>query len=263
MITNTLYRSFARWPHAQKQVRRVLSRLPSRRRLVDHFGLHLLVDPTELSGYYLYYERAYDVEVFRFLDSRLPYYKRVLDIGANIGVYTVFFAKRVQHVDAFEPVGKIADWLRENLALNKLNNVRLHEVCISDSVGSVDFVPASPMNWGVGRISSGQDSLSLDCSTLDAFLDGEVNEPTLIKMDIEGAEWMALKGASRTLRNRHARLDLLLEIHPEEIAEYGGSVPQLAEMLRVAGFTLHAIKQDGSCELEYAPEARFWFAEAN
>src|SRR5437660_12787775 len=72
MITNTLYRSFARWPHAQKQVRRVLSRLPPRRRLVDHFGLHLLVDPTELSGYYLYYERAYDVEVFRFLDSRLP-----------------------------------------------------------------------------------------------------------------------------------------------------------------------------------------------
>jgi FkbM family methyltransferase len=263
MITNTLYRSFARWPHAQEQARRVLIRLPSRRRLVDHFGLHLLVDPTELSGYYLYYERAYDVEVFRFLDSRLPYYKRVLDIGANIGVYTVFFAKRVPHVDAFEPVGEIADWLRENLALNKLNNVRIHEVCISDSVGSADFVPASPINWGVGRISSGQGSVSLECSTLDAFLNGEVNEPTLIKMDIEGAEWMAVKGASRTLKNRHARLDLLLEIHPEQIAEYGGSVTRLAEMLRDAGFTLHAIEQPGLSELEYAPAARFWFAETN
>ena len=231
--------------------------------MVDHFGLHLLVDPTELSGYYLYYERAYDVEVFRFLDSRLPYYQRVLDVGANIGVYTVFFAKRVPYVDAFEPVGEIADWLRENLALNEINNVRIHEVCISDSVGSAGFVPASQSNWGVGRISSRQGNRSLECSTLDAFLNGEVNEPTLIKMDIEGAEWMAVKGASGTLKNRHARLDLLLEIHPEQIAEYGGSAARLAEMLRDAGLTLHAIEQSGLSELESTPTARFWFAETN
>ena len=57
--------------------------------------------------------------------------------------------------------------------------------------------------------------------------------------------------------------ELLLEIHPEQIEEYGGSVTRLAEMLCVAGFTLHAIKQDGLCELEYAPAARFWFCEAS
>jgi hypothetical protein len=44
------------------------------------------------------------------------------------------------------------------------------------------------------------------CTSFDAFLDGEIKESTLIKLDIEGAEWMAVKGASQLLKNRHAPL---------------------------------------------------------
>jgi hypothetical protein len=57
-----------------------------------------------MSGYYLYYERAYDAEVFKLLSSRMLQYARVLDFGANIGVYTVFFAALVSRVAVFQPM---------------------------------------------------------------------------------------------------------------------------------------------------------------
>jgi FkbM family methyltransferase len=258
-----MYKFLARWPQAQQQALRVLIHLPARKRLVDHLGNRLIVDPTELSGRYLYYEKTYDAQIFEFLSSKLSRYRRVLDVGANIGVYTVFFAKSVAQVEAFEPVPKIAERLRQNLRLNQLTNARIHELCVSDSTETVQFASAPHENWGIGRISSKETGMTLECTTLDTFLEGEISEPTLIKMDIEGAEWMALKGASRAFGNRKARLDLLLEVHPEEIAEYGGSVAQVAELLRAAGFVLQAITQQGLKALEQAPTARFWFAESD
>jgi FkbM family methyltransferase len=264
MITNALFKFLERWPTAQRQAARIFFRLPSRLRLVDHIGSSLIVDPTERTGYYLYYERSCDTEIFKLLEMLLPRYERVLDVGANIGVYTVFFAGRVPHVDAFEPVPKIVRRLKDNVELNNLTNVRIHELCISDSIGSLPFALSPHVNWGIGRIHSGDavGGLSFESTTLDAFLDCEVREATLIKMDIEGAEWMALKGASRVFRNRKARLDVLLETHPNEIAEYGGSVTQLAEYLRTVGFKLHAVSDQGLCPLENTPNARFWFAES-
>jgi hypothetical protein len=62
-----------------------------------------VVDPSELHGFYLYYEREYDDYTFSFLGDRLAGFARALDIGANIGVCTSFLAARMDKVDAFEP----------------------------------------------------------------------------------------------------------------------------------------------------------------
>src|SRR6266487_6593874 len=106
-------------------------------RVIEQRGQRLIVDPTELSGYYLYYEQAYDREVFDFLETVMSDYSRVLDVGAKIGVYTVFFAARVPPVDAFEPVREVVPRLTENIALNRFSNVALHEVCVSGDDGTV------------------------------------------------------------------------------------------------------------------------------
>lgn len=103
MITYAIYRALARVPALKRQFRRIVKRLPHRNRLVEHPGLRMVVDPSELSGFYLYYDREYDDHVFRFIQERAGRYRRAVDLGANIGVYTAFLAGRIARVDAFEP----------------------------------------------------------------------------------------------------------------------------------------------------------------
>jgi hypothetical protein len=135
MLTDAVFRSVSAIPPLQGQLKRFLLRLRADERVIEHRGQRLIVDPTELSGYYLYYEQAYDREVFDFLETVVSDYSRVLDVGANIGVYTVFFAARVPLVDAFEPMREVVPRLTENIAVNALRNVALHEGALMATTG--------------------------------------------------------------------------------------------------------------------------------
>ena len=262
MLTNLLFRSARAFPGLQRQLKRVLVHLPNRRRVVSHRGQRLIVDPTEVSGYCLYYEKDYDLVVFDFLETVMNDYSRVLDIGANIGVYTVFFASRVPLVDAFEPMPEVIPRLSENIALNALKNVVLHEVCVSGDNGTVQLIRPSRTNLGIGHISLKAGDFSCSCVCLDSLLGGCVAEPTLIKMDIEGAEWMALAGARSILRNRKAPLAILLEVHPAEIESYGGHVEALYQCLVESGLRIRTITATGLVKFSPKNPPRFWWASA-
>src|SRR5437868_5301020 len=125
MISDALYRSLRSLPEIQKQFRRIARRLPHRKRQVRHLGQRLQVDPSELHGYYLYYEREYDDYIFEFLSSRIDRYSQAIDVGANIGIYSVFFGARLKSVEAFEPEQLLLPRLQANLDLNGLANVNI------------------------------------------------------------------------------------------------------------------------------------------
>lgn len=72
MLTDNLYRLMRPLPVVQHKFKRVLSKLPHRRRLINHFGQQLWVDPAEMSGFCLYYEQDYDDYVFEFLSTQVP-----------------------------------------------------------------------------------------------------------------------------------------------------------------------------------------------
>jgi FkbM family methyltransferase len=260
MLTDTVFRSVSAIPALQGQLKRLLLRLPSRRRVIEHRGQRLIVDPTELSGYYLYYEQAYDREVFDFLETVVSDYSRVLDVGANIGVYTVFFAARVPLVDAFEPVREVVPRLTENIALNGFSNVALHEVCVSGDDGIVQLICPPCANLGIGHIAPKVGGFPCPSVCLDSFFGGYITEPTLIKMDIEGAEWMALTGARSILRNRKAPLTILLEVHPQEIENYGGNVLAIYQSLLEAGLRVRTITRPGLIDFSPKDPPRFWWA---
>jgi FkbM family methyltransferase len=257
MITDRIYRAARRWPFLLRQAKRVLRRLPHRRRRVSHFGQELFVDPVELHGFYLYYEREYDDYVFAFLEKRLTSFSRVLDLGANIGIYTVFLASRCRHVDAFEPEPTVLARLRENLHLNSLDNVTVHERCVADVTGTISFVSPTQENEGVGHIAAA--GTSRPCVALDDFLRDASPEPLLVKMDIESGEWLALSGARQVLRGWKAPLALLMEIHPAEMEALGGSVKRLRDALAAAGLQIWALEPAG-LRPGNPDQARFWWA---
>jgi len=247
----------------QRQFKRVVLRLPHRERLVRHFDHALVVDPVELHGFYLYYEREYDDYIFRFLLPRLGSFGRALDIGANIGIYTVFLAQHIPRVDAFEPEPSVLTRLRKNLSLNNVANVSVHETCVGLESGTVAFLEADERNQGIGRIASeSADVEHRRCVSLDDFLHSSIDEPCLIKMDIEGAELLAIQGGRQAFANRSAPVSILIETHPAEIAQLGGTLERLAAGILELGLRVSALTPRGLEPLDLASvQQRFWWAE--
>lgn len=115
-----------------------------------------------------------------------------LDIGANVGVYSVFAADLGVRVIAVEP-GSI-DRLERNVALNGLP-VEIVQVAVTDHEGTVRFDPSRDT---VAHIGSGP--INVPATTLDALLGDRTAAG--VKVDVEGAERLVIEGARRALGER-------------------------------------------------------------
>lgn len=133
----------------------------------------------------------------------------VLDIGANIGALTVPFAKVARAVIAAEPQPWVADILTANIALNNLRNVDVLRACIGQENGTAQMPVSDPNvigNYGgVGLYGTPGDTkqertVTVPIFALDSIGIGKVD---VIKMDVEGHEEPALRGAENLIRTHH------------------------------------------------------------
>ncbi len=155
----------------------------------------------------------------------------VIDLGANIGQYTLVAARRVGplgRVYAFEPTPSLAEHARRNLELNGLENATVHAVAVSDAPGRVTLhsVEARRTEHELDRQWLFADPKGLDVPTvtLDGFVaEQSVRAVDVIKMDIEGAELQAFRGAETLLTGADPPV-LVLELNPKTL-EYSGHTP--------------------------------------
>jgi len=166
---------------------------------------------------------------------------RVLDLGANMGRYSLYAAFATQgqcRVLAVEADRATFHILVQNLELNSLLHLISARRCAAwDAADTLEFFPARD---GRSSLSATWSSRLLDqpCKvealTVDEICRQSDFRPDVVKMDIEGAECRALRGMSRVLRE--ARPKLLLEVHPEAIREIGGSLQEVASILKANGY---------------------------
>ncbi len=124
---------------------------------------------------------------------------RVLDIGANIGNHSVFFALfcDVMEVVAFEPQKTCGDVFMRNVALNHLEDkVRLLNRALGTAVGKMAIACTQPANSG-GVAFRADPSGEYDVTTLDACAFDRID---FLKIDVEGAQFDVLRGGQETLR---------------------------------------------------------------
>ncbi|HEX2202620.1 MAG TPA: FkbM family methyltransferase [Longimicrobium sp.] len=163
-----------------------------------------------------------------------------LDVGANVGAYTLLFARWVHpggRVYAFEPAPEAFDGLVRHLLLNELREV-VTPVCaaVSSSSGSAALVADGVA--GTNRLApsssgsaSGDRTARVETVSLDDFCAREGVAPTVIKVDVEGAELEVLRGARQTLRRVGAGLAVFVEMHPTLWKEMGiGREDVIAEL---------------------------------
>jgi FkbM family methyltransferase len=152
----------------------------------------------------MYFNGMPDFREMSFIKRYLRPGDTFLDIGANVGVYTLLAASIVGPsgiVHAFEPGALALSHLRENIALNKLDNVRVYELALSNRQGEARLVAGgddcvASLVPESGDASS-QEAITIKCATLDGYLPEA--HFAMAKLDIEGAEPMALRGAVQHL----------------------------------------------------------------
>lgn len=165
---------------------------------------------------------------------------RVVDAGANIGFFTLLMSKLVGEtgeVLAFEPGEQNLKKLYANLELNECKNVKVIEKPLWSSASLVNFYA-----YDDGGANSLWPEKSTDTSQqmMATTLDIECRQPALIKMDIEGGELRALRGAWATLRHEPVILTELNEVATERA---GGSFEEIRKML--SAFDCFALSETG------------------
>lgn len=171
-----------------------------------------------------------------------------VDGGANIGLFSLLAAAAVGpsgRVLACEPGPGTMALLRANFAQNGFAVLETHQVALSDKPGAAQFVVFED---GSGFASfapeaTGGRVVDVGVTTLDELTSAHGDRVALVKLDIEGAEVRALRGA-RGLLARSAPL-LLVEVEPGHLARQGTSVEDLEHLLAPHGYEAYALDPAG------------------
>jgi FkbM family methyltransferase len=179
----------------------------------------------------------------------------VIDGGANIGFFTVLISKLVGdtgHVLAFEPGQNNLFKLRENIKLNKAKNVELVPLPLWSGPNIVELYMCE---------DGSKNSLAAHAGTrgFETFKAVAINDyqqskpPKLIKLDIEGAEEAALRGASNMIGEDGCPY-IVMEMNAEALPKFGANFDSVRTLMRENGYMMFLLHPDGSLPT-YVPRA--------
>jgi FkbM family methyltransferase len=182
------------------------------------------------------YEEALTAVLIRHLRPGLT----VVDVGAHVGLHTLMFSSRVGptgRVLAVEPSPANACLLRSHITWNDRHNVEVIEAAVGDREDHVSFTSHPDATHPHGFANSlaynrGGATNTVPMTTIDAICADRI--PHLMKIDVEGAELLALRGARETL-TRCAPI-LIIAIHPDPMRLLGTSPTELVAFLGTFGY---------------------------
>jgi FkbM family methyltransferase len=208
---------------------------------LERGGLAASVDLRTSHGLGIYRYREYEDVDFDVLRTLLRPGDVFVDCGANVGMYTLTAAKLVGptgRVIAFEPAPPTRNALVRNVAANDLHQVTVLPYALGDRSGSMPF---TVMGDGGGLSSFAPenaaegDIVTVPVARLDDCVPPDVNgRVRLVKMDVEGAETAALRGAEGLFQRE--RPLLLLEVEDAHLRRQGSSADELNGLLSGWGY---------------------------
>ena len=167
------------------------------------------------AGEHGYWLGSYEMNKRLAFEREIPNGAVLYDIGANVGYFSLLAAKLVGpegRVYAFEPLPRNIEFLRKHIKINKFENIEVVDAAVSDHSGEAHFDLGASSAMGHLADSGG---IQVRMVALDEMLEaGELRPPNYMKVDVEGAEYEALKGARKVLEQFHPVL--FLDTHQRE-----------------------------------------------
>ena len=206
---------------------------PIKIKWLNNLRYYLSLGDSGMIGNYYFFIDDYEESIF--LIHYLTDKDLFIDVGSNHGHYTMIssgicYSKSI----SIEPVKKTFDRLKMNIELNKLRNVKLYNVGISDSEGEL-FISNNmgSMNRIINKISDDNCEL-IQVTTLDKLLISEKNI-SLIKIDVEGYEKQVLLGCKETLKNPNLNV-IIIELNDSN-QQYDYNENETISILKENGFS--------------------------
>jgi FkbM family methyltransferase len=215
--------------------------------VADFWGYKINMWRDSAQSRFLAFFSHLDWEEFNFMKNYLRKNDTVFDVGANIGLYTLWMvncAGSSIQVTSFEPDEKNYSRLVTDIGLNNLTNVTIEKLALSNSTGKLNFTAGKDVwNHIVFQPEHKQSGYEVDAVTLDQYCETKgITHIAMLKIDIEGAEYYAFQGAEKTLQA--GMIDVILFEINYTIRRYNLKSAQVCNLLAKHGYYLYTYQVD-------------------
>jgi FkbM family methyltransferase len=206
---------------------------------------------------------GFELSERRFLSRLLAPGMTVLDIGAHAGLYTVIASKLVGasgRIISFEPSARERRRLKRHLSLNRCRNVTVMDVALGDEEGHSDLFIVDGRETGCNSLRPGPGipgrSVRVRVRCLDnCQSEGMFTSVDFVKMDIEGGELSALRGARGVFRS--LRPALLCEVEEARLEPWNCRGREIIDLVGSCNYRWFALDDRGGLKEVPATQDRF------
>jgi len=217
--------------------------------LIAKLGLHRLpMFDRVFLAFYAIYKQYFEAGPIDRLKEFVPSGSLVIDVGANVGFFSLRFAKWVGDggkVISIEPEDRNYDSLVSALKREDLLN-RVHALkAVAAAMPGMMFLEINPLHPADHKLSRDGTGLLVTAVTLDNLVrDKSYLRPALVKIDVQGAEMLVLKGAANILKI--AGPAFFIELHEVGLSKFGTSVSAILEHLSEYGYEAYWLMRAGA-----------------
>ena len=198
-------------------------------------------------------EGGFELAETKFIKSTLKPGDVAIDIGGNLGYYTMLFASivgRSGRVFSFEPMPTLFESVMLSVKRNNFSDrVAAFNVALSSSVGTLPIVfSENSFNWGgayismEGNVPDGHTKIDVKTAPLSDFVNSD--KINLVKIDVEGAEPLVVSGCLKLLAKH--RPIILSEVHREQLSLVSKKSPEeYIDILSSIGYVSRLLTEDG------------------
>ncbi len=208
-------------------------------------NLKMYINPKLGQGKHLYFDGIAEEGIIKVIDSLLNKKDIFFDIGAKWGFHTLKFSKNLVNggkIISFEPNPHTYKILVRNIKLNNIKNCITENVAVSNKTGVSNLVISGNLHDGKHFLSDNKNlnekTIEVNTISLDEYCKKNSIWPDLIKIDVEGAEYLILEGSKEILSKKNI---IVMETHPNKIKKLGCNIKSVYNKLKNEGYIIFGI----------------------
>ncbi len=165
------------------------------------------------------------------------------DIGSSVGLVSINAAKKLTNgkVYSFEPDPENILRLTENYKVNNLKNFSIQKMAVGDQYGKMKLYTSGSNGYSpsLQKVNGIENYIEVEVQSIDDLIDSNaIEKPNVIKIDIEGAEMIAIKGMKRLLESDKRPRTLFVELHPDFLPSFSTTTEEIFEYLSQFNYTI-------------------------